>query len=354
LREELRAAARAFLTVRPTPGAHRVALRAGISTLVPLLVVVALGHPGWTPFAAFGAFAAIYGRNSVHLSRAAMQVSAGAALTVAVAAGVAVGASPARAWLAIVVAAGVAALGAALAEAQDWHPPGAMFLVFAFGAVASAPHRLTDVPVALCVSGASVVFAVLVGNVRGLVGHGLVAHARGRRRTPRPTPPAALRPVHAVGPVGNVVAVLVAGAAATASGIGHPYWAMVAAVAPLGAPGAAHQLTRAGHRVVGTLAGLLTAGALLTLRLAPVPTVLVIAVLQVATEWLIGRNYALALLFITPMALLMGQIAAPAPAGQLLLDRGAETVIGALVGLVVVLAGIALHRPTAPGTTTAE
>jgi hypothetical protein len=40
--------------------------------------------------------------------------------------------------------------------------------------------------------------------------------------------------------------------------------------------------------------------------------VLAVVVLQVVTELLVGRNYALALLFITPMAMLMGQIAAPA------------------------------------------
>jgi hypothetical protein len=42
-----------------------------------------------------------------------------------------------------------------------------------------------------------------------------------------------------------------------------------------------------------------------------IPAVLAVVVLQVVTELLVGRNYALALLFITPMAMLMGQIAAP-------------------------------------------
>jgi uncharacterized membrane protein YccC len=149
------------------------------------------------------------------------------------------------------------------------------------------------------------------------------------------------------------VAVLLAGGTATAVGIGHPYWAMVAAVAPLSAPGITHQVVRAGHRIVGTLGGLLTAAVVLTLGLAPVPMVLAIAVLQVATEWLIGRNYALALLFITPMALLMGQIAAPRPVGSLLFDRAVETVIGAVIGLLIILAGVLLH-PRAEGRVGAQ
>jgi hypothetical protein len=308
-----------------------VALRAGISVLVPLLAVVVLGHPDWSPYAAFGAFVAIYGRNHVHLSRALMQVSAGAAFTACVVAGVLVGSGGSREWVTVGVAAVVAALGAALAKAQDWHPPGPMFLVFAFGAVASMPHVLADVPVAAGVTAASALFALVIGNVAGLVWG-------------EPSRPARLRSVWTWNSVRCAVAVLLAGGTATAVGIGHPYWAMVAAVAPLSAVGITGQVVRAGHRIVGTLGGLLTAAVVLALDLAPVPTVLAIAVLQVATEWLIGRNYALALLFITPMALLMGQISAPRPMGSLLFDRAVETMIGAVIALLIILVGLLLRR----------
>lgn len=59
------------------------------------------------------------------------------------------------------------------------------------------------------------------------------------------------------------------------------------------------------------------------------------ALLQALAELLVGRNYALALVAITPLALLMVHLAAPAPTSQLLADRGIETVIGVLVGLAV-------------------
>jgi hypothetical protein len=137
-----------------------------------------------------------------------------------------------------VVAAVGAAVGAALARAQDWHPPSPMFLVFAFGAVASVPHVLADVPVAARVTAVS---ALAVGNIAGLVW----------REPSRPSRP---RSVWTWNSVRCAVAALLAGGTATAVGIGHPYWAMVAAVAPLSAPGITHQVVRAGHRVVGTLA----------------------------------------------------------------------------------------------------
>lgn len=54
--------------------ANRVALRAGVSVLVPLLVLVLVGRVEWTPYAAFGAFTSLYGRNHARAERAGMQV----------------------------------------------------------------------------------------------------------------------------------------------------------------------------------------------------------------------------------------------------------------------------------------
>lgn len=327
-----------FLRLDAAPGAHRVALRAGVSVAVPLLVVLALGRPEWSLYAAFGAFASLYGRNHVHLSRAVMQASAGGALVAAVGLGVLVGSLPGRAWSAVAVAMVVTALGSLLSAAQDWHPPGPLFLVFGFGAAAASPHTVGDVPVALAVAGATAAFALVVGNVGAVL----------RRER---TTPGRLRSPWSWQPVRNAAAVGAAASLATLAGIGHPYWAMVAAVAPLSARGFSRQLVRAGHRIVGTLLGLLTSAALLALHLGPVPTVLAVVVLQVLTELLIGRNYGLALLVITPLALLMGQVVAPRPAAALLFDRGVETVIGALVAIAVIGYDERRRRRSAPAAT---
>lgn len=332
--------ARDLLVVRSAPGAHRVALRAGISVLVPLLAVLSLGHPEWSAYAAFGAFASLYGRNHVHLPRAVMQASAGTALTASVVAGVLVGCLPQRAWVSVLVAAAVSFGGSLLARAQDWHPPGPLFLLFGFGAVSSVPHVPADAPVAIAVAGLSAAFAVVVGNAGSVL--------RGQRSAP-----GRLRPAWSRDAVRAAVAVLIAGSITTAVGIGHPYWAMVAAVAPLSAPGAGSQLLRAGHRVVGTLLGLGSAALLLALAPSPMGIVVLIGGLQIVTELLIGRNYALALLFITPMALLMGEIALPRPMGGLLFDRGVETAIGAAVAALLIGAEVLLRRAAAHRSGTA-
>jgi hypothetical protein len=60
---------RPVLRVGPHLGAHRVALRAGVSVLVPLLAAVLAGHVGWTIYAAFGAFTSLYGRGHGYAGR---------------------------------------------------------------------------------------------------------------------------------------------------------------------------------------------------------------------------------------------------------------------------------------------
>lgn len=70
---------------------------------------------------------------------------------------------------------------------------------------------------------------------------------------------------------------------------------------------------------------------------------------QFLAELYVGRNYSLALLFITPIALLMTQIGHPTDPAPLLLARTVETAIGALVGLGVVIWGFRGERDGVTG-----
>lgn len=62
-------------------------------------------------------------------------------------------------------------------------------------------------------------------------------------------------------------------------------------------------------------------------------------ILQFLGEMYVGRNYAFALTFITPVALMMTQLAHPMPAVMLLLTQSVETVLGAGVAMFVVAFG---------------
>jgi hypothetical protein len=319
-----------LFTFRPDEGAHRVAVRASVSVLVPLLLLWWTDHLEWSIYATFGAFASLYGRERTGRARLTLQVEAGVTQVAAVTLGVLVAQSDQRAWIAVPVAALVAAGASYESTVRGWHPPGSLFQVFAFATVASAPATGDDVVPAVLVSAGAALFAVLVGYAGPAL--------RGVRS------PDTSRPAPAIGgavegltryALQSGAGVLLAGAIATSAGIGRPYWAMVSAVVPLVARDLGAQLTRGLHRVVGTGLGLLVAWALLALDVQGLVLVLVVALLQAGAELVVGRNYALALVCVTPLALLMVHLVVPVPTRELLVDRGVETVIGVAVGVAV-------------------
>lgn len=330
----LSAHARQLVHVGPHAGAHRVALRACVSVAVPLLLLWSVGHLDWSIYAAFGAFTSLYGRNHVHVSRAQMQLTLAAVLTAACTLGVLVGLSEHRAWIAVPVAALVASVASLLSDAQAWHPPGPLFPIFAFTACASIPSSPGDLGIAAAVAAASALFSVLVGNAHAFW-QGWRRPERAGRTSLRCGSYAEVARRHVAR---NALGVLLAGTIATASGIGHPYWAMVSAVVPLASPQLSAGILRGVHRVLGTFAGLATAALLLSLDADGLWLIAMVVAMQAWAELWVGRNYAIALVGITPLALLMIHLVSPAPTGELLWDRGVETVIGVLVGVLVGLA----------------
>jgi uncharacterized membrane protein YccC len=75
------------------------------------------------------------------------------------------------------------------------------------------------------------------------------------------------------------------------------------------------------------------------------------ALCQFGAEMFIIRQYLLAQLFVTPLALISTLLVVPSPPDILLRDRIIETVTGAAVGIAVVLAPGAWRR-FREGTTT--
>lgn len=104
-------------------------------------------------------------------------------------------------------------------------------------------------------------------------------------------------------------------------------------------PHAPRQVTRIAHRILGTAVGVVVTGLVLLLKPSIWLTIVIAAVCQVLAELFVGQVYWFALLFITPLALLVGQLSAPAPVSLILTHRVLDTTIGGAVALVLVLAG---------------
>lgn len=128
-----------------------------------------------------------------------------------------------------------------------------------------------------------------------------------------------------------------AGGAALALGLGHGYWAAISAAAVLHSINVRTAAQRAVQRTLGTVAGLLLALGVLATGPDPVVLVLVIVLLEFLLEYVVARNYGLGVVFLTPLALLLSDLAAPAPAGALVQDRALSSVLGIAVALLCAL-----------------
>jgi hypothetical protein len=327
------------IRVGPHRGDHRVAVRAVLSVGIPLLVLLALGRLDLSVYASFGAFAALYGRTDLPRTRVRMQSVAGAVLVSCMLVGTALSALATPALASVAVVALLAAVVTLFAYRAQWHPPGALFAVFAAGATASFPATAETFLTVILVGGASVLWSMLVTTV-------FILARRGSWRRPARTRP----------PIGSVawemtatvgVAALLAGVAGALLVGTHWYWAMVGAVAAVGGAHVTARLIRGVQRLVGTLLGVLIAAGLLALDLPPWVVLLVAVALQAGAELFVGRNYGIAMLFITPLALLMVSLASPVAPEMLLRDRVIETVIGVAVGTIVAIVSAGLRRRSA-------
>ncbi|MFF4353013.1 FUSC family protein [Streptomyces sp. NPDC001530] len=121
-------------------------------------------------------------------------------------------------------------------------------------------------------------------------------------------------------------------------GVGRPYWALVTA-ASLYQANVTLTWSRGVQRVVGNLVGVLVFAAIAPLaHLGPASLVLCCLVLNFGAEALIGRNYWLGSICVTPMALLITEFARVQQSGELITDRVVDTFVGALVGFVAAIA----------------
>ncbi|VXC28651.1 FUSC family protein [Pseudoclavibacter sp. 8L] len=359
-RHELIPGWRDLVTMGPYRRDHWVALRVALAIGAPLVLLWATGSMELAIFAVFGAFTSVYGRGLGVFARLRLQSIAAGALLVSVGVGALVSLSPERGLLVLPVAAAWAFLMSLLGDRVRWAPPGPMFQIFALAAIAAlavdGAVLLRGLGVAVVTAVWSLLLGLAFGAVGELVDRGRAARAAaGEAAAPAQAPGPAVSGASAGGspstgsirsvrparstPMGRAwmfaVGTLVAGAIPLLIGIGHPYWAMVSAIAGLSAATGFHRVLRATHRLVGTVLGLGVAAVLMAFEPSGLVVVLLVIALQGGVELFIVRNYTLGLLFLTPLVLVMGRLAGDVSAGQLLLERGVETLIGVAVAVAI-------------------
>ncbi|MGY5318097.1 FUSC family protein [Neomicrococcus lactis] len=123
----------------------------------------------------------------------------------------------------------------------------------------------------------------------------------------------------------------------------HNYWAMVAAVVPLVGKTMRHRIARGAHRILGTFVGLGLMAIVVALNPSPVVAILIIGLMQFMAEMFIARNYFFAQIFVTPLAVVGTGLASGTTSG-LVYDRFMETLIGAVVGIGMMLIGNQIRK----------
>lgn len=144
-----------------------------------------------------------------------------------------------------------------------------------------------------------------------------------RARTPR-----ALRSAARAG-----FAATAAGCVAIALAVDRPYWGAAAAIAVLANDGTRATFSRAWARFAGTIAGVGVAAGIIATHPEPAVIVIVVALLQFTIQLVVGYSYGLAVVAITPLALLLADAASGSTSLTDLLPRLLETAIGCALGL---------------------
>ncbi|WP_210491670.1 FUSC family protein [Patulibacter sp. SYSU D01012] len=131
-----------------------------------------------------------------------------------------------------------------------------------------------------------------------------------------------------------------------ALGLDHPSWVAVSAAAVLQGSTFVLARSRALHRTVGTAIGVLLAGAIFALDPSTGVVIALIVALQATIELFVVAAYGFAVVFITPLVLLLIEVGGAGPAVRSLADvRLVDTIVGSALGaLIAVLARPARGR----------
>ena len=330
-------------------------VRASVSLLIPLLVLLGLDRVDLAVYAAFGAFTSLYGRSEPYRLRAQTLIVAALSFIVTIFGAMLLSAYHAPLWLLAIALALVVAYGIASSEVMGWIPRGSIFFVFALLVISNVPIEPAAIGEAIAVTASVAAFSVLIGMSGWLLRKLAPRRAKARFRSLHNRPVRKLSPVktrtywYLAGV--NIVGIVGAWSLALASGIGHPYWAAVAVAAIMPTLASLTVFRRMWQRFFGTAAGVLVAAALFLWNPSPLALIIMIVLCQFGAELFVGLHYGVALLFITPLALGASNIGPQQPWGPLLFDRVIETGIGAAVAFVIILIArrvVSREKPAEP------
>ncbi|WP_213814096.1 FUSC family protein [Glaciihabitans sp. dw_435] len=338
--------ARTLFTFRDSPVRWPIALQAAIAIGLPTLGFALVGRADLGLLASSGGFLALYLSARSRRERALLLPIIGAGLVLSAAIGVLASGTLVGSLAALFL---VTAAASVLSLGFGVGPPGVLFFVLVTGVSSrlAAPASLggAALPGGLILGmfaiGTALAYLVVLAPL-------LLPGVRKRDATlhgNRVVLRFDLDPITRVIILRILIASAVAVVIAAPLGIHRVYWVLVSVVAIL-QNGHTIRLTamRGIHRVLGTLVGVGVFALVLLWNPTGILVALLIMALQFVTEIVVIRNYGLALIFITPLALTIAAQGRSEPVGSVVVDRVTDTLIGAGIALVVLLIAHGVQR----------
>ncbi|PLC54442.1 hypothetical protein CR155_06585 [Pollutimonas nitritireducens] len=318
------------------PPSPRNACVAGFQAALAILLALAITHlspwPQLVGFPALGALAALFGRYASLQRRRKIVLIGGALLT----AGVLVpslvsfaGAAPAAMVLVLALSAGVYTIAV-----TTWGlgGPGAVIFVFAVGAVMGPVDAWQTVVERTVATGAGALLTFVICT--------LTDRLRSQETEGTTSPAPKIPPMsHQLIVAGRItIGAAIAAGISHAAGWHYPAWAAIGATAVMQGTHLHVTMNRSLQRMAGTVLGACIAWAILAQNPGFWAVATAIVLFQFITEVIIGYNYALGQITVTPMALLMTHLATPvATTSNMPVERVLDTIVGAALGIVFAL-----------------
>ncbi|MCV2219913.1 FUSC family protein [Thauera sp. Sel9] len=216
-------------------------------------------------------------------------------------------------------------------------PPGSLFFVLAAAIAAYTPGTVEEIPLRVGLLTMGTLLASLIAFFYSL--HVLRLEAP---EAPAPLPPADFDFI-VLDSIVIGACVSLSLAIAQALQLDRPYWVPISCVAVIQGVSLRAVWNRQLHRVLGTAVGMLLAWGIISLPLSPWSIAPIVIVLTFIIESTVVRHYGFAVIFITPLTIVLAE--APTlgqlPAVELLQSRFIDTVLGCLIGLA---GGLCLHN----------
>ena len=316
---------------------------AGVAMGLPVAFFTFTGQQSHGLIASLGGFVTLYCADRTTRERAIALPFIGLGLLIASGLGIL---SAFNEWLTIACLVLVTALSVVFTIGIQLGPPGPIMfiLICAVSNHLAAPPRLGGAGI----SGHMILILMAIGSVIAyfvIILLSLLIRLKESNNKKEAPPPLSIDVYF--DKVSGSMALRVIACVAIASLVSRPleahrsYWVVLAAVAVLQGGNNNKRTTtlRAVERLLGTLLGVVVFELIALTEPTGLWVVLLIVALQFATQVVIARNYTLALIFITPLALVTTTIGRLADASVSVQGRIIDTISGSVIALIIFWAG---------------